>query len=150
VLPNVALLELWSITGTAERALRLMAWAVAVAGILGLVAMVSATLDARRREFAILRSVGATPARVFGLILTEAAVLTLAGILGGCALGLLVMTLAEPQIAARFGIRLGGGLPAPREIGLLVAIFCAGVLASFVPAFRVYKMTLADGLTIRL
>lgn len=65
VLPNVALLQLWSITGTAENALRLMASAVALAGIVGMVVMLSASLDARRREFAILRSVGATPMRVF-------------------------------------------------------------------------------------
>ena len=38
--------------------------------LIGMVIMLSATLDARRREFAILRSVGATPARIFALIVT--------------------------------------------------------------------------------
>jgi putative ABC transport system permease protein len=60
VLPNLALLELWSITGTAETALRLMATAVVLAGLVGMVVMLSATLEARRREFGILRSVGAS------------------------------------------------------------------------------------------
>lgn len=53
VLPNVALLQLWSITGTAETALRLMAGAVALAGVIGVVVMLSAAVDARRLEFAI-------------------------------------------------------------------------------------------------
>ncbi len=37
-----------------------------------------------------------------------------------------------------------------REIALLFAIFGAGLAASLAPAIRVYRMTLADGLSVRL
>jgi putative ABC transport system permease protein len=150
VLPAVALAELWGITGTAERAMRLMAWAVALAGMIGMVVMLSATLDTRRREFAILRSVGATPTRIFGLIVTEAAVLTAAGLI----LGLVLLTVAtfvtDPILSARFGLRLGLNVFGTRELATLFVIFCAGLLASLIPAVRVYRMTLADGLSVRL
>ncbi|MCL5779100.1 ABC transporter permease [Limibaculum sp. FT325] len=150
VLPAVALAELWGITGTAERVMRLMAWAVAVAGMIGMVVMLSATLDTRRREFAILRSVGATPNRIFGLIVTEAALLTAAGL----AVGLVLLTLAtivtDPILSARFGLRLGLDVLGARELAILGIIFCAGLLASLIPAYRVYRMTLADGLSVRL
>jgi putative ABC transport system permease protein len=150
VLPAVALAELWGITGTAERAMRLMAWAVALAGMIGMVVMLSATLDTRRREFAILRSVGATPARIFALIVTEAAVLTAAGLI----LGLVLLTVAtfvtDPILSARFGLRLGLNVFGARELATLFLIFCAGLLASLIPAVRVYRMTLADGLSVRL
>ena len=150
VLPAVALAELWGITGTAERAMRLMAWAVALAGMIGMVVMLSATLDTRRREFAILRSVGATPTRIFALIVTEAAVLTAAGLI----LGLVLLTVAtfvtDPILSARFGLRLGLNVFGTRELATLLAIFCAGLLASLIPAIRVYRMTLADGLSVRL
>jgi putative ABC transport system permease protein len=150
VLPAVALAELWGITGTAERAMRLMAWAVALAGMIGMVVMLSATLDTRRREFAILRSVGATPTRIFALIVTEAAVLTAAGLI----LGLVLLTVAtfvtDPILSARFGLRLGLNVFGTRELATLFVIFCAGLLASLIPAVRVYRMTLADGLSVRL
>ncbi|MCV2866837.1 ABC transporter permease [Albidovulum sediminicola] len=150
VLPAVALAELWGIAGTAERAMRLMAWAVALAGMIGMVVMLSATLDTRRREFAILRSVGATPTRIFALIVTEAAVLTAAGLI----LGLILLTVAtfvtDPILSARFGMRLGFDVFGARELGTLFVIFCAGLLASLIPAIRVYRMTLADGLSVRL
>ena len=150
VLPAVALAELWGITGTAERAMRLMAWAVALAGMIGMVVMLSATLDTRRREFAILRSVGATPARIFALIVTEAAVLTAAGLV----LGLVLLTVAtfvtDPILSARFGLRLGLNVFGARELATLFLIFCAGLLASLIPAVRVYRMTLADGLSVRI
>jgi len=150
VLPAVALAELWGITGTAERAMCLMAWAVALAGMIGMVVMLSATLDTRRREFAILRSVGATPTRIFALIVTEAAVLTAAGLI----LGLVLLTVAtfvtDPILSARFGLRLGLNVFGARELATLFLIFCAGLLASLIPAVRVYRMTLADGLSVRL
>ncbi|GAB5438240.1 ABC transporter permease [Falsiruegeria mediterranea] len=150
VLPNVALLQLWSITRTAETALRLMAGAVAMAGIIGMVVMLSASLDNRRREFAILRSVGATPAGVFSLILLEAVLLLSAGIvLGVIALSVLTL-LIDPILAANFGLRIGVGLPSVREVLLIALVFCSGLLASIIPALRVYRMTLSDGLSVRL
>lgn len=150
VIPAVALTELWSITGTAERAMQAMAWAVALAGMTGMVVMLSATLEARRREFAILRSVGATPARIFALIVTEAALLVAAGLAGGLLLLALAVRLAAPILASRFGLALEAGPADGREVVLLVVIFAAGLAASFVPALRVYRMTLADGLSVRL
>ena len=149
VIPTVALVELWSITGAAERAMRAMAWAVALAGITAMVVMLSATLEARRREFAILRSVGATPTRIFTLILAEAAVLTAAGLIVGLGLLALAAWLAAPILATRFGLTLDLA-PDGAELALLLAIFAAGLVAALVPALRVYRMTLADGLTVRL
>jgi putative ABC transport system permease protein len=150
VLPNVALLQLWSITGTAEAALRLMAWAVALVGIIGMVVMLSAALEARRREFAILRSVGATPSRIFTLIVIEAGLITLAGLAAGVVLFALGVALVDPVLTARYGLHLGAAVPGVHETGVLAAIFLAGLCASVVPAVRVYRMTLADGLSFRV
>ncbi|MGX9352402.1 ABC transporter permease [Shimia sp. W99] len=150
VMPNVALLQLWSITGTAEGALRIMAAAVAVAGMVGMVVMLSAALESRRREFAILRSVGATPGTIFGLIVLEAVLVTLGGLAIGLALLTIGALLADPVLSANFGFRMGAALSLPREGLLILAVFCFGFLASLLPALRVYRMTLADGLTMRL
>ncbi len=150
VLPNVALLELWSITGTAETALRLMASAVALAGMTGMIVMLSATLEARRREFAILRAVGATPTKIFALILIEALLLTAAGIAVGLGLLSVGTLIADPLLYSRYGLRMGLDLLHPREGALLAATLLAGFLAALVPAFRVYRVTLADGLSPRI
>lgn len=150
VLPSLALIELWSITGTAERALMLMASAVALAGIFGMIVMLTASLEARRREFAILRSVGATPSRIFSLIVLEAAALTLAGI--GLGLVLLWGTsfIVTPFLARNWGIHTGSAIPGARDIALIGILFLAGLLASLLPAVRVYRLTLVDGLSFRL
>ena len=112
--------------------------------------MIDGTLDARRREFAILRSVGATPGRIFNLIVAEAALLMGMGMLGGLFLLALAVRLFNPLLSLRFGLTLDLGPVETRELALLVAIFGAGLAASLVPAVRVYRMTLADGLSVRL
>lgn len=150
VLPSVALLQLWSLTDTAETALQLMSAAVALAGVTGLIVMLSAALDARRREFAIFRSVGATPNTIFSMIVLEAVLLLVMGIVLGYLLLIIVALAANPILAESFGLRLGLGLSSYREALLIAFIFCSGFLASFIPAFRVYRMTLADGLSMKL
>ncbi len=150
VMPNVALLQLWSITGTAESALRVMSLAVVVASMIGMVVMLSAALEARRREFAILRSVGASPRDVVLMIVTEALLVTASGI----TLGLLIfwgaILLADPILSTQFGVTLGNQMLGTSEAALLLTILCFGGLASLLPAWRVYRMTLADGLTTKL
>ncbi|MGA9435199.1 MAG: ABC transporter permease [Roseobacter sp.] len=150
VMPAVALAELWGITGTAENVMRAMAWAVALAGLIGMLVMLSATLDTRRREFAILRSVGATPPRIFGLIITEAAVLVGAGLLFGLVLLTLATFVANPILLTHFGVTLGLGGFGLWELTVIGMIFCAGLVTAFIPAFRVYRITLADGLSVRI
>ncbi|MXU65082.1 ABC transporter permease [Oceanomicrobium pacificus] len=150
VIPAVALAELWSITGTAERAMLVMGWAVALAGMIGMIVMLSATLETRRREFAILRSVGATPGSITGMIVTEAALLMAGGILAGLALLAAATALANPVLSARFGLSLPLWIDVPQDLGILLGLFAAGLVAALIPAARVYRMTLADGLSIRL
>lgn len=150
VMPNVALLQLWSITGTAENALRLMSVAVMAASLIGMVVMLAAALEARRREFAILRSVGASPRDVVLMIVTEALLVTAAGIVLGLLIFWGVALLAEPILSTRFGVILGSNMLNVSEATLLLTILCFGALASLLPAWRVYRMTLADGLTTKL
>lgn len=68
VLPGVAMDELWGVIGTGERALLLMSALVAFVSLLGMVAVVLAGLNERRRELAVLRAVGARPAHIIWLL----------------------------------------------------------------------------------
>ena len=82
-MPGAALQELWGLVGTAETALSVVSAMVVATALLGMVTMILTTLNERRREMAILRSVGARPATILGLLDTEAGMLTLAGVVLG-------------------------------------------------------------------
>jgi putative ABC transport system permease protein len=147
VLPGVALDELWEAVGVGERALQWVSALVAVVSLAGLVATVLAGLNERRRELAVLRAVGAGPRDVMGLLVLEGAVVTGAGVVLGVMSALAVQALAGPLMQQRLGIFLQMGPPALTQWAVLVAVLAAGMLASLVPAWRAYRLSLADGLS---
>ena len=150
VLPGVALSELWGIIGIAENALLVISAFVVVVGLFGLLTALLTSLNERRREMAILRSVGARPGHVFALIMGEAAALTLAGIALGLGLLYGLLLIARPVIQARYGISLAIGSPSLYEMLLLGIVLLAGFMIGMLPAYRAYRLSLADGLSIRI
>ena len=149
VLPGVALDELWAAVGLGEKALLAISGLVALVSLASLVAVVLAGLNERRRELAVLRAVGAGPRQVLVLLATEGALVTLAGALLGAAVAALAVWGAGPWVQQRFGITLLAGAPTAAQWGLFGAVVAAGMLASLVPGWRAYRLSLADGLSPR-
>jgi putative ABC transport system permease protein len=150
VLPGVALDELWQLLAVAERYAQLVSLMVVAVGLTGLVAVILAGLNERRRELAILRSVGARPRDVFALLAIEGIALSALGAaLGALLVGVLVLALA-PWLQANYGLALRGGWPGPAQWRLLAGIIAVGAIASLLPGWRAYRLSLADGLTPRL
>ena len=150
ILPGATLQELWGLIGVAERALLAVSGLVVAVGLAGLAAVIVASLDERRRELAILRSLGAGPRHVFLLLASES--LLLAAL--GCVLGIgflygATLVLA-PWLESRFGLVMSLGPPSLQEWTLLAAVVGAGLLASLFPAWRAYRLSLADGMTVRV
>lgn len=150
VMPGVALDQLWDLAQTGERALLLVSLAVAGVGLAGLVATLLAGLDARRRELAILRSVGAGPVQMIMLLLIEGVGVTVLGILAGWLLLCLALWLGADTLQASYGIVIRPFLPDLAQAAMIAGLLFAGLVASLVPALRAYHLSLADGLTPRI
>ncbi|MCQ4268639.1 ABC transporter permease [Pseudomonas stutzeri] len=150
VLPGVALQELWSLMGTAEQALFVVSLFVVLTGLIGMLTAILTSLNERRREMAILRSVGARPWHIAGLLVIEAFALALAGAVLGLALLYVGIAVAQAPLQQLYGLYLPFGWPSRYEWCLLGAILLAAVLMGAVPAWRAYRQSLADGLSIRL
>lgn len=150
ILPGVALQELWSLMGTAEKALFVVSLFVVLTGLIGMLTAILTSLNERRREMAILRSVGARPWHIGSLLMLEAFALALAGAVLGVGLLYLGIGLSQGYVQASYGLYLPLALPSPYEWTLLGAILGAALLMGVVPAWRAYRQSLADGLSIRL
>lgn len=150
ILPGVALQELWSLMGTAEKALFVVSLFVVLTGLIGMLTAILTSLNERRREMAILRSVGARPWHIAGLLVVEAFALALAGVLLGLLLLYLGIAGAQGYVQAHYGLYLPLSAPNGYEWRLLGAILAAALLMGCVPAWRAYRQSLADGLSIRL
>lgn len=150
IMPGVALQQLWSLIGVAENALLVVSALVVVSGLIGMMTNLLSSLNERRREMAILRSIGARPWQIAALLVSESLALTLAGLILGVVLlygGWLVLS---PWIESRFGLYVSVGLPGPGDWLLMGGVVLAGLLAGLVPAFKAYRQSLADGLTPRI
>ena len=150
ILPGVALQELWDLIGIAEKALMAVSGFVVAIGLCGMLLALMTSLNERRREMAILRSVGARPLHVFALIAGESVMLTAAGIIGGVGLLYGLLLVARPIILSRFGLLIGVTGLSSYELMLISAVCLAGLLIGAIPAYRIYRYSLADGMTIRI
>ncbi|HET9133314.1 MAG TPA: ABC transporter permease [Gemmatimonadales bacterium] len=150
ILPAVALTELWHTIGYAESGARIISFAVLLVGLLGMLVSLYSTLQERRREMAILRSLGAGPRRIAALLVLESGLLSLLGALGGLLLAYGTIALGGGITERSFGLFIPITPPATLEWLYLGGVVIAGVLVGLVPAWRAYRNTLQDGLTIRL
>ena len=150
VLPGVALDQLWQVVGMVERTLLLVSAMVVLVGLSGLMAVILAGLNERRRELAILRSVGARPSHIFIMLVIEGLGITVLGSLVGLTLLALVSMVLGPFAEAHYGLSLRLAFVSMEELPLLGAVVMVGLAASLVPGYRAYRLSLADGLIPRL
>lgn len=148
ILPGAALYELWSLMGVAEKALTFISAAVVLIGLISLLSAQLAVLDQRRREMALLRSLGATPGKLFFLLIIESTIMTAAGCLSRVAL-LYLLQFTASSLFSSSGFYLDLTPPSVREWSLLAITFVSGILTGLIPAMVTYKKSLSDGMSIR-
>lgn len=150
ILPGVALAELWQSFALMEKILLLVSACVAIAGLLGLMAVMLTSLNERRRELAVLRAVGARPRHVFGLLLLESGLVGIAGVMAGLLLFHAALLGLKPWLASEFGLFLPLRWPGLNEGLILLAVISAAFVTGLLPALRAYRNLLSDGLAPRL
>jgi len=122
---------------------------VVATGLIGMVTMLLSGMNERRREMAILRSVGARPGRIFSLFIAEATLVAGIGAILGTVLLYAGLFVAQPAIEDAYGLFLEVGPPTRIEIIYLGAVVVAGVIAGLIPALRALRLSLADGMIVR-
>ena len=150
IIPGVALQQLWDLVSIADTALTIVAAFVVFAGLLGMLTAILTSLNERRREMAILRSVGARAQHIFALLVLEAGVLAFLGVLVGIALTYLLLMVGQPLLASHYGIFVNITALSGYDLLVLGMIIFTALCLGLFPAWRAYRNTLSDGLTIRV
>ncbi len=146
VMPGVALDELWATMEIAENALLLIALGVLVTTILGITATLLVSLESRRRELAIFRAVGAKPYQLLSLILTEAFMVCVIGILMGWTLLQFIILIASDYLRQEWGVVSEPGLPNLNDGLSLMYLLLVVLISACIPAIKAYRMALSEGL----
>lgn len=149
IIPGVALSELWSVVSYAEDGLRLVSWSVLFVGLLAMLIAIYTSLQERRREMAILRSVGAGLPKIALLLVAEAFLLTFLGVAIGIAMTYGILFVLQPIIEGKMGLFIPIQSLTLLEWGFVAAILGCGLLIGIVPALKAWRNSLADGLAVR-
>lgn len=150
IMPGMTLSSLWNVVGSAEKALLGISIFVVLVGLATILISIYTSLNERRREMAILRSIGAGPKHIAFLILFEAAIIALMGSIAGILLIQMISKFIVPVISSNYGLSLYGlGIGSTEALILLIVPVVASLMALW-PASKAMQNALADGLTIRV
>lgn len=146
VLPGVALDELWQVVKVVENSLVLVGLLVAVSAMMSVAAVLLVAMAGRRKELAILRAMGASPKALLGYVMLESMLVCLVGLLLGEVLSQSLMWAAQDVLRIQFGVMVQPGWPSAQAWLSLLALAAVALVASVLPAWRAYRLSLMDGL----
>ncbi|TMN77023.1 MULTISPECIES: ABC transporter permease, partial [unclassified Pseudoalteromonas] len=149
IMPTVTLKDLWEMLAIVEKMLLLFSFFVVLISLLGMLTTLLANLNQRRRELAILRSVGARPWQLFTLISMESLLTTFLGCVVGCALFYCTLFLGADYLQSHAGISVNIAMLSRYELTLIGVIMAAGFIIGLIPATRAYFYSLSDGMSIK-
>jgi len=112
------------------------------AGLSVFIALLNA-LEERRYDLAVMRMLGATPARLMGLMLLEGSLLAVAGGIAGLGLGHLMTEALGAALRQAQQAAVSGWAWSDEEWWLLAASLGVGILAALIPAWRAYRRDVA-------
>jgi len=112
------------------------------AGLSVFIALLNA-LEDRRYDLAVMRMLGATPARLMALMLLEGCALALAGGVAGIALGHLLTEALGAALRGAQQAAVTGWAWSSNEWWLIAAALVVGVLAALIPAWRASRSDVA-------
>ena len=140
VVPDEVLPKLFEIIGWVDGAFLAIAVLVTVLGTMCLLVALVSALRERRRDIALMRSIGATKQTVFGLVLCESLVISLFGGLLGLVMGHGIVWVGSQYIKAETGLLFSWLHVSLADAALLPALVVVGILAGLFPAVQAYRI----------
>ncbi|RKU32833.1 hypothetical protein C6496_23160 [Candidatus Poribacteria bacterium] len=133
--------------GWMNQILALVSYLVVLVAAGSILASIYNSINERRREFAILRSLGARRKTVFTVIVLEAASIAALGVIVGFIVYGAIFTSASAIVRAQTGIVLDLLQFHPAFVVAPVCVILLGMVAGIVPAFKAYQTDVATNLT---
>jgi putative ABC transport system permease protein len=103
-------------------------------------------MNERRREIAIMRSLGARRGQIFRIILQEALLISLSGAVLGVAVCHFGIYLLSDYILRRTGISVDWTVFSSRELFLVFGVGLLGAVAGVLPAWKGARVPVAENL----
>ena len=148
IIPGVTLSRIWQVIGVADRGFQSINLLIVGLVLLSMMAMTVLSADNRRREMAILRALGAAPRSLVWLLMAEAFLLSVSAAVLGVVMAVGLSIAAEGWLAAHMGLQVEASVYLSDILPALYLV-PAALLANLVPAVRLYRNTVSDGMMVK-
>jgi putative ABC transport system permease protein len=145
-LPNIEINRLFSLFGVGIETLRGLAIVIMLISGISVFVSLYNSLKERRYEMALMLSMGATRAQLFGMLLLEGLVLALIGFVLGILASRVGLWLFSNSVSSEYHYDLAAFGILPEEWILLGVAILIGLLAAALPAVGVYRMNISKTL----
>lgn len=145
--PALEMNRLYALLGVGEQTLRSLALIIMIVSGLSIFISLFNSLKERKYELALMRVMGAFPRKLFGLILSEALLLSLLGVLFGLIFSHISMSFFAKYLQASFRYSFSAWEFLREEYYLAFAGLLIGLIASIIPAFMAFKTDISKTLS---
>jgi putative ABC transport system permease protein len=139
--------ELFDKMGWINRVLELVAYLVVIVAAFSILASIYNSINERRREFAILRALGAKRITVFAVIVLESTIIAFFGTLIGFIVYFIILLFTASIVQAQTGVVLDIFKFDSVMIYTPLLMISVGALAGLIPAFKAYRTDVSENLT---
>jgi len=137
---------LFNIVSNIDQVLLAMAIAVMLSSGVSILLALYNSMEQRRKQIAVLRVLGASRARVFGMVLTESAIIGLLGGALGIVMALVSGVLVTRVLVERVGIVVEPALPLDGYLMIVLASVALSCVAGAIPAVVAYRTSVVRAL----
>ena len=143
-LPAIEVNRLYQLLGVGFTTLQIIGALIMVIAAISVFISLLNSLKDRKYELALMRSLGASPFKLFSMVILESLLLCIIGYSAGIALGriglLLMARLGEEQMQ----MSLTGNGFTMEEVWLLPVTLIIGLIAALIPAFQAYRTDISS------
>jgi putative ABC transport system permease protein len=147
--PALTLRQMRDVVGLAENTLAAITLFVVGVGLVTILIVLLTSLNARRREMAVLRAIGLGGGGIFALLVLEAVLVGVIGAAVGLGLTQAGLALLEPVLEGQYGLVLEGLGLGWRDVAVVGTVGALAGLLALLPAWQAWRGAVADGLSVR-
>jgi len=144
--PGEQIRRLLGIVGSVDQVLVAMAVVVLVASAAGILLALVASMEQRRRQVAVLRVLGASRSRIFGLVMTESAAIGLIGAVIGVVGAWAGVGVIATVMAERTGLAIDAGVGLTTGVLVVLVAVLVSQAAGLIPAVMAYRTSVVRAL----
>ncbi len=146
-LPSIEVNRLFSLFGVGMDMLKLLAYTIMFISAISVFVSLFNSLKEQRYELALMRSMGASRAYLFALIVLEGLVLALLGLLSGILLSRIGLYVVSNFVKSDYHYNLSVGGFVKEELYLFGITLILGIVAAVIPAIMAYRTDIAKTLS---